>query len=370
MRASPLQTSQPGSNRLPVLAATISEHIDAANAAVHRGLEHAIAAGALLIEAKELVAHGEWLPWLQANCRLSERQARTYMRLARHRHRLESAVTADLTIAAAEALVGKPKPERPHGLPGQLDLLSGQEVPPLTVPTELERTDRKAAFLERCEQAIGSATYSGPADDDVADAAERVAAAWDRKARELRGKVQDALAFDATMATAAAGTEDGRCRWVKDDGGRKKSGIASTARRKDEARDCVTRAIAIATGKPYREVHDALTVATVRLLYEGGDPESPEWSKYARRRGGVCAFDPDHGCPDGAYRPYLESLGWRYTSTKGGKAHLRADELPCGRLIVLIHRHLVAVIDHVIHDTHDCRGSGKRPVLGYWSRAA
>jgi Protein of unknown function (DUF3102) len=307
-----------GSNRLPVLAATISEHIDAANAATRRGLEHAIVAGALLIEAKELVAHGEWLPWLQANCRLSERQARTYMRLARHRHRLESAVTADLTIAAAEALVGKPKPERPHGLPGQLDLLGGPEVPvpPLTPPTGLERADRKAAFLERCAQAESFATYSGPVDDEVADAAERVVAAWERPARELRGKVQDALAFEE--AAEIAPRTDARCRFVKNDGGRKKSGIARTARRKDEVGDCVTRAIAIATGKPYREVHDALTVANVRHLYEGGNPESP-WSKYARRRGGVCAFDPDHGCPDGAYGPYLESLGWRYTSTKGGK---------------------------------------------------
>jgi Protein of unknown function (DUF3102) len=361
-----------GSNRLPVLAATISEHLEAAETATRRGLEHAIAAGQLLVEAKELVAHGEWLPWLQANCRLSERQARTYMRLARNRHRLKSAVTADLTIAAAEALVGKARPERPHGLPGQLDLLGGPEVPvpPLTAPTGLERADRKAAFLERCEQAIGFATYSGPVDDETAAAAQRVVDTWERQAGTQRGKVQDALAFDASVAEAEAtvGTEDGRCRWVKDDGGRKGSGIARAPRRKDEVRDCVTRAIAIAAGKPYREVHDALTVATVRHLYEGGDPEFPEWSKYARRRGGVCAFDPDHGCPDGAYRPYLESLGWRYTSTKGGKAHLRADELPRGRLIVSIHRHLVAVIDHVIHDTHDCGGSGKRPVLGYWQR--
>jgi hypothetical protein len=33
-----------------------------------------------------------------------------------------------LTIAAAEALVGRPKAERPHGLPGQLDLLGAPEV--------------------------------------------------------------------------------------------------------------------------------------------------------------------------------------------------------------------------------------------------
>jgi hypothetical protein len=33
-------------------------------------------------------------------------------------------------IAAAVALVGKPKPERPHGLPGQFDMFGAPEVPP------------------------------------------------------------------------------------------------------------------------------------------------------------------------------------------------------------------------------------------------
>jgi hypothetical protein len=191
-----------GSNRLPVLAATISEHLEAAETATRRGLEHAIAAGLLLIEAKELVAHGEWIPWLKANCRLSPRQAQVYMRLARNRHKLtalKNAPDSHLTIAAAVALVGKPKPERPpRGLPGQLDLLGGPQVPvpPLTAPTGLERADRKAAFLERCEQAIGFATYSGPVDDETAAAAQRVIDTWERLARGLRGKVQDAKAFD------------------------------------------------------------------------------------------------------------------------------------------------------------------------------
>jgi hypothetical protein len=119
------------SNRLPVLATSINDHLAAADAATRRGLEHAIAAGTLLIEAKDLVGHGEWIPWLQANCRLGERQAQTYMRLARNRHKLEELKTRSdsyLTIAAAEALVGKPRPERPRGLPGQLDMLGGPEV--------------------------------------------------------------------------------------------------------------------------------------------------------------------------------------------------------------------------------------------------
>src|SRR5262245_17527427 len=61
------------------------------------------------------------------------------------------------------------------------------------------------------------------------------------------------------------------------------------------------------------------------------------------------------------------SLGWSYASTKGQRVRLRADELPRGRLIVHIYRHLVAVIDHVIHDTHDCGGAGRVRVEGYWT---
>jgi hypothetical protein len=120
-----------GLNRLPILASSINDHIAAAETATRRGLEHAIAAGDLLIEAKELVGHGEWLAWLHAHCQIGPRQAQTFMRLARNRHRLETLKNesaAHLTIAAAEALIGKPRPERPQGLPGQLDLLGGPEV--------------------------------------------------------------------------------------------------------------------------------------------------------------------------------------------------------------------------------------------------
>src|SRR5262249_48798993 len=41
-----------------------------------------------------------------------------------------------------------------------------------------------------------------------------------------------------------------------------------------------------------------------------------------------------------------------------------------GRLVVDMNRHLVALIDGVIHDTYDSGGFGRRPVQGYWSQAA
>ncbi|MGA2164193.1 MAG: hypothetical protein ABSH36_06960, partial [Solirubrobacteraceae bacterium] len=50
----------------------------------------------------------------------------------------------------------------------------------------------------------------------------------------------------------------------------------------------------------------------------------------------------------------------------GCTVHLHAEELPSGRLIVRLSRHMCAVIDGVIHDTHDPSRQGTRCVYGYW----
>jgi hypothetical protein len=84
------------SNRLPVLAAEIRRaHADVQDAA-KTAAERAIAAGHTLIEAKQLVKHGEWLPWLKEHCELAERTAQTYMRIARSG--MKSATVADLGL--------------------------------------------------------------------------------------------------------------------------------------------------------------------------------------------------------------------------------------------------------------------------------
>jgi hypothetical protein len=96
------------SNRLPVLAAEIMNYHAAAREAFGSAAEYAIKAGEALIEAKKLVEHGEWLPWLRDNCKLSERAAQLYMRIARHKDELaKSATVADLSLrAAARAVSG------------------------------------------------------------------------------------------------------------------------------------------------------------------------------------------------------------------------------------------------------------------------
>jgi hypothetical protein len=152
-------------------------------------------------------------------------------------------------------------------------------------------------------------------------------------------------------------------KYVYDDGGRAAAGF------KGEAGDCVTRAIAIATGKPYREVYDALWSGLRDHAETKRDRVAKRISRGAGRRGTT----PRNGVHRKIFGPYLESLGWRWVPTmqigSGCKVHLRSDELPAGRLVVSVSKHVVAVIDGVVHDTHEDDRGGTRCVYGYYVKA-
>lgn len=143
-------------------------------------------------------------------------------------------------------------------------------------------------------------------------------------------------------------------RVVETDGGRSAAGYRGSAR------DCVCRAISVAAQLPYQQVYDRLNELA---------------SKHERGRG---RRKKKSNARDGVFRAtsdrLLRELGWVWTPTmsigSGCQVHLRADELPPGRLVVKVSRHLVAVIDGVIHDTHDPSRGGSRCVYGYWSRPA
>lgn len=148
-------------------------------------------------------------------------------------------------------------------------------------------------------------------------------------------------------------------RWEYNDGGRSGAGF------KGDAGDCVTRSIAIATGLPYLEVYNDLFDRNRSFMMSSRTREAK------RLRSSTKGATPRDGVIKTVYKPYLESLGWTWTPTmqigQGCKVHMRADELPPGRLIVSCSKHLVAVIDGVVHDTHDPSREGTRCVYGYWS---
>lgn len=128
-------------------------------------------------------------------------------------------------------------------------------------------------------------------------------------------------------------------QWVYDDGGRSQSGF------KGKAGDCVTRAVAIASGRPYLEIYEALSrgMKTQRLT-----------KRHSRRKASA-----RNGVSTGRkwFKDYMAELGFRWvpcmTVGAGCKVHLHDGELPPGRLVVSVSGHYTAVIDGVIRDTSD-----------------
>src|SRR5262249_4544995 len=62
----------------------------------------------LLVEAKEQLKHGQWLPWLQDHCTISERTAQLYMHCAKNREAIEDQIrngVADLSLNEAAAML-------------------------------------------------------------------------------------------------------------------------------------------------------------------------------------------------------------------------------------------------------------------------
>lgn len=133
------------------------------------------------------------------------------------------------------------------------------------------------------------------------------------------------------------------------DGGRVKAGY------KGFAGDCVTRSIAIATGKSYKIVYNDLNTLA-------------KSERRGKSKRGISS------ARNGVYRTtikkYLHSLGWEWTPTmhigSGCNVHLKTSELPEGTLILSLSKHITCVVDGIINDTHDCSRNGTRCVYGYW----
>lgn len=104
--------NQSDHNRLAFLTAEINENHQAsrgAEAAMRaswvESVERALATGDGLKEAKRLVVHGEWMPWLKDNCpSIRKSWAEVYMRLALHRAYVEHRIQEIAEFPAAGIL--------------------------------------------------------------------------------------------------------------------------------------------------------------------------------------------------------------------------------------------------------------------------
>ncbi|MGH8597056.1 MAG: hypothetical protein ACREXT_10410 [Gammaproteobacteria bacterium] len=156
--------------------------------------------------------------------------------------------------------------------------------------------------------------------------------------------------------------------FVFDDGGRQAAGF------RGRTGDCVVRSIAIVSGTPYRDVYQRLFALAKRAIdqpYRNAHEELFALT-HAHETTTRAHCSPRNGVSRAIYEPYLLDFGYLWTPTmsigSGCRVHLRREELPPGRLIVQLSRHLTAVIDGIVHDTVDCSRGGKRCVYGYYKK--
>lgn len=123
------------------------------------------------------------------------------------------------------------------------------------------------------------------------------------------------------------------------DGGRAEAGFQGSAS------DCVCRALAIATGKPYKEVYDRINVLAGKPVARTGVPKK-------------------------LTRKIVQSFGFKWVPVMGigtgCTMTLDPTKLPKGVIICKVTNHLCTVIDGVLNDTHDSSRNGTRCVYGYW----
>ncbi|MSR58430.1 MAG: DUF3102 domain-containing protein [Planctomycetaceae bacterium] len=101
-----------GGLSLTGLAERINQTHAECESAIRGALDRAILCGESLIAAKAAVAHGQWLPWLAANCpALPERTVQAYMRIAKNAPKLKSATIAHLGVGDALKLLAEPRDE-------------------------------------------------------------------------------------------------------------------------------------------------------------------------------------------------------------------------------------------------------------------
>jgi hypothetical protein len=128
--------------------------------------------------------------------------------------------------------------------------------------------------------------------------------------------------------------------FVYNDGGREDAGF------KGKTKDCAVRAMAIALDLPYADVYRELAQA----------------NKDAGRKKSV-----RRGVMKEVYSTVLSQYGWEWRSAPkfdGRKA--RYNDLPNGRCIARMAKHMAAVIDGDLHDSWDSR---RKMVYGYWFKA-
>jgi hypothetical protein len=185
-----LKASSIVNSALADLAERINGEHAAAVASFRTVIDHAIACGRLLIEAKDKVEHGAWIPWLEANCTVTPRLCQYYMRIAREPARPENAKpVSHLTIREAISVTSDRKPKE---LPSLVE-----EDPAADAARDFTRVFRNVVHTDHTE--LKAQRFDRAAAVELLDGVRRAISSW----RERHPKATKAWVLEALRIVAA-----------------------------------------------------------------------------------------------------------------------------------------------------------------------
>lgn len=151
--------------------------------------------GTRLIEAKEMLDHGEWLPWLAERVDISERNAQNYMRVAREYANPQA--LAGLGFTKALALLALPSGERE-------EFIEGHAVADMST-RELEQAIRER---DEARKAAEDAEKQTQMLRESADRENARANAAEARVHELESAPRDVYRDEAAIEAARKEAED------------------------------------------------------------------------------------------------------------------------------------------------------------------
>ena len=187
----------------PAESRTIETITDEILDAKRTGGEAILTIGRCLIEAKDMLPHGEWLPWLNERVELSERAAQRFMRLAREWS--NPTALADLGATKALTLLALPVEEREQFM-AETHQVDGQEKNVI---------DMSARQLEQAIRERDEARKAAEAAKADASAAEQARAKMEADMAATKNLLESARA-DADSAGSRARALEEKLRMLQE----------------------------------------------------------------------------------------------------------------------------------------------------------
>ena len=187
----------------PAESRTIETITDEILDAKRTGGEAILTIGRCLIEAKDMLPHGEWLPWLNERVELSERAAQRFMRLAREWS--NPTALSDLGATKALTLLALPVEEREQFM-AETHQVDGQEKNVI---------DMSARQLEQAIRERDEARKAAEAAKADASAAEQARAEMEADMAATRNLLESARA-DADSAGSRARALEEKLRMLQE----------------------------------------------------------------------------------------------------------------------------------------------------------